>query len=130
MEIGGKYAKIIISVLLVIIIGLCGGITVQQYKLGSLRCQFELTRNRLEYAQDQQRLYEQTIGDLRTSVGRTNQILSKSTTTIQGIREQISQIKQQYEQMERLLNHINSSDSGINNRAGNSSEEVSDENKG
>lgn len=117
-----KISRIVIIGLLVVIIGLFTGTCFLQYRLGRTRSELNECRNQLEYASNREQELEYTIGSVRETVGRTNQILSQSTTTISQIRSQISQIREQYIYMEDLLNNINSSNSGTNNRVGNSSE--------
>lgn len=109
-----KIRNIVISVLVGIIIMLCGGLGIQQCRLVKTRSELNECRGRLEYAQNQQQLLEYTIRSVRESVESTSRILSKTGNTVQEIRSQISQIKDQYIYMERLLDRYNTNVSSDN----------------
>jgi hypothetical protein len=69
-------------VLVFLLLSICAA-TVQSYRLERNRRELEQVRNELECARDR-------TSDIRDSLRRTNEILSESRTTVQGIREQIA----------------------------------------
>lgn len=98
-------------VLVFLLLSICAA-TVQSYRLERNRRELEQVRNELECARDR-------TSDIRDSLRRTNEILSESRTTVQGIREQIAEIKKQYEAMESYCDSFCISSDNINNNCNN-----------
>ena len=65
----------------------------------------EQTRQQLEYVRMELSRSRDNYKSITESVGRTAEILSKSATTVQDLREQISAIRENYEAMEVYINN-------------------------
>ena len=100
--------KVINCIVLVFLLLFICAATVQSYRLERNRRELEQVRNELECARDR-------TSDIRDSLRRTNEILSESRTTVQGIREQIAEIKKQYEVLESYCDSFCISSDNINN---------------
>lgn len=98
-------------VLVFLLLSICAA-TVQSYRLERNRRELEQVRNELECARDR-------TSDIRDSLRRTNEILSESRTTVQGIREQIAEIKKLYEALESYCDSFCISSDNINNNCDN-----------
>ena len=70
------------------------------------RQQLELIRSRTEQ-------YENTYKQARETNRELGECLSKSATTLSGLRQQISEVRERYEKMENLLNSSWDNDSDI-----------------
>ena len=89
----------------------CTAFAIQTYRLGSTRQQLAEVRAELQFATDRQ-------SEITELVGRAGEILSQSSVTIKDIREQIREIRENYEAMESWMlnnssNNIDSDDSTI-----------------
>ena len=80
----------------VVILTLAVSTAYLQCRLDSTRFELEQTRIELAAAADRQ-------SDIREVVERTRTTLSQSVNTVADIRRQISEIRQSYEEMEKLL---------------------------
>lgn len=121
-----KYEKSSIC-FIAIILGLVVALSVQTYRLGSYRQQLELARTQSkEYAARQQNITRELesatvrlqssngrLEQCKVIIGTTNERLSESVSTISELREQIREVRESYEEMEKLLysDDINNSDS-------------------
>ena len=83
-----------------------GAITTKHRLVEQHRQQLELIRSRTEQ-------YENTYRQARETNRELGECLSKSATTLSGLRQQISEIRTRYEKMENLLNNIGYNDSDI-----------------
>lgn len=99
-----KYEKVVIIVISIclFISMLYGGFV--QARLGTVRAELNTVRAELEYAENREQ-------QIRDTIGRANKILEQSSTTIQGIRKQIQEIKHNYEYMESIINSSTDSNS-------------------
>lgn len=84
------------------IISIVGG-AVLSCRLASTRQQLDYFRAEFEYAQDRQQEAYDTIDECYRTVERGSEILGQSVDTVQGIRKQISEIKENYENMENRM---------------------------
>lgn len=84
------------------IISIIGG-AILSYRLAVTRQQLDYFRTELEYAQDRQREAFNTIDECYRDVERASEILGKSVNTVSDIRKQISEIRENYENMENRL---------------------------
>lgn len=84
------------------IISIIGG-TVLYSRLERTRQQLDYTRAELEHAQNRQQEAFDTIDECYRNVERASEVLSQSVNTVQGIRKQISEIKENYEYMENRM---------------------------
>lgn len=78
------------------------------------RTERELGQVRMEYqsAANRERQLEMAINECQYIAGRTDEILSESADTIQGIREQISEIRKSYEALEDIIDSVHSGGGG------------------
>ena len=122
------FKKIVIFysvVVTVAIIGFFGGkITTENRLVEQHRQELELIRSRNEQYEDTYRRAAETNREL-------GECLSRTTTTISGLRSQISEIRTRYEKMEELLSgvgrddgYVRDNDSGTDNAC---EDKVSDE---
>ncbi|MBO7731430.1 MAG: hypothetical protein J6S67_02725 [Methanobrevibacter sp.] len=97
------------------IVSIVGGAIIS-YRLAVARQQLDYFRTELEYAQDRQREAFNTIDECYRDVERASEILGKSVNTVSDIRKQISEIRENYENMEnRLLQFYDYNNSFNNN---------------
>ena len=77
----------------------------------------ERNRIELELARARSEQYENIYRSARDTNRELGKCLSRSTTTLSGLREQLREIRKRYEEMEKLFNSIgnNNSNSGDNN---------------
>ena len=68
-----------------------------------LNYKLERTRQQLEHYRAEFELAQNRESDIAESIRRTGEILNSSTSTLSGIRAQISEIRKNYEEMESLL---------------------------
>lgn len=92
-------------------------------ELGAVRAELERVRAELAKATDQQRELESAITECETIANDTTQLLDKSITTVQGLREQIRAIRTQFEKMETCLRNYRSSNGSNDCGTGNNSSE-------
>lgn len=83
----------------------CTAFSIQTYRLANTRCELRKVRAELQLATDRQ-------SEITELVGRTGEILSQSSATIKDIREQIREIRENYEAMESWLLNYNSNNTG------------------
>ena len=82
----------------------------------------ERDRVELELARTRSEQYENIYRSARITNRELGECLSRSTTTLSGLREQIQEIRRRYEEMENLLNSVgNDNDNTGNNDSGNTS---------
>lgn len=79
----------------------CTAFAIQTYRLGSTRQQLAEVRAELQLATNRQ-------SEIKELVGRAGEILNQSSVTIKDVREQIREIRKNYEVMESLLLNYNS----------------------
>ncbi len=96
------------------VISLFGNVCLE-YRLGCVRQQYNDVRTELEAASDRQ----QEIADI---IRGTDEILSESFTTIEGIRSQVRVIRESFEKMEKLLFNDSSTNYSDNNNSDNTVE--------
>lgn len=84
------------------IVSIIGG-AILQSRLASTRQQLDYFRAEFEHAQDRQRDAYDTIDECYRNVERASEILGQSVDTVQGIRKQISEIRENYENMENRM---------------------------
>lgn len=112
----GNVAFIIICILLLLSGVFCGTTFYYRTKYIGLvernRVELELVRTRSEQ-------YENIYRSARATNRELGECLSRSTTTLSGLREQLREIRKRYEEMENLFNSIgnNNSDVGNNNNS-------------
>lgn len=115
-----KIRNIIELILLLLLICACSGLGIQSYKLGITRQQLEYYRTELESATDRQQDALATIDECYRNVTRAGEILGESVNTIQDIRRQVREIRENYETMEnRMLqfyDNINRTDDSDNSK--------------
>lgn len=78
--------------------------SIVQARLGAVRTELNTIRAELEYAENREQ-------QIRDTIGRANKILEQSSATIQGIRKQIQEIKQNYEYMESIIDNSTNNNS-------------------
>lgn len=83
----------------------CTAFSIQTYRLANARCELREVRAELQLATNRQ-------SEITELVGRTGEILSQSSTTIKDVREQIREIRENYEAMESWLLNYNSNNTG------------------
>ena len=105
---------IIIIIITIIFFVSISGACIQTYRLQSTRSELEQIRTQLSTARNREQESIVTIKSLRDSVERTNSILSESESTIAGIRKQIQEIRESYEEMETLLNNFGDYNDSLN----------------
>lgn len=92
-------------IIALVVILLCTTASTRFYKnkydklISEHRQQLELIRNRTEQ-------YENTYRQARETNRELGECLSKSATTLSGLRFQISEVRTRYEAMENLLNSV------------------------
>ena len=84
------------------IVSIIGG-GIQTYRLECTRQELEYFRAELNNAQDRQQEAYDTIDECYRTVERASEILGQSVDTVQGIRKQISEIRENYELMENRM---------------------------
>lgn len=84
------------------LVSIIGG-AILSYRLASTRQQLDYVRAELEHAQDRQQEAFDTIDECYRNVERASEILGQSVNTVQGIRKQVSEIKENYEYMENRM---------------------------
>lgn len=84
------------------LVSIIGG-AVLSCRLAVTRQQLDYFRAELENAQDRQREAYDTIDECYRNVERASEILGQSVDTVQGIRKQISEIRENYELMENRM---------------------------
>ena len=83
----------------------------------------ERNRVELELARTRSEQYETVYRSARNTNRELGECLSRSTTTLSGLREQLREIRKRYEEMENLLNSIGYDNSYIgNNNSSNTSD--------
>ena len=98
-----KIHTIIELILLLLFIGTSAGLSIQSNRLASTRQELEISRIELAAATDRQQDAINTIDECYRNVARTGEILGESVNTIQGVRRQVSEIRENYEAMENRL---------------------------
>lgn len=98
-----KINNIIVFILLVLLVCTVTGLGIQSYRLEIARRQLEYYRVELSSAQNREQQLTDTIDKCCESTERSNQILSQSANTIQDIRRQLQEIRENYQNMESLL---------------------------
>ena len=104
------------AVVLICILLLCSGVffgTTCYYRNKYDRL-VERDRVELELARTRSEQYESIYRSARATNRELGECLSRSTTTLSGLREQIQEIRRRYEEMENLLNSVGDD----NNNAG------------
>lgn len=100
-------------------ISIIGG-AILSCRLGQTRQQLEYYRVELESATNRQSELADTIDKCWESTERTNQILCQSADTIQDIRRQLREVRENYQNMESMLldsyDSMRSRDSNTNYR--------------
>lgn len=89
-------------VIIYFVLSLIGG-AILQSRLGQARQQLEYYRTELESATNREQQLADTIDKCWGSTERTNQILSQSADTVQDIRRQLREVRENYQNMESLL---------------------------
>lgn len=109
----GNIAIVIICVLL-LLSGVFFGTTC--YYRSKFTGLVERDRIELELARTRSEQYENIYRSARVTNRELGECLSRSTTTLSGLREQIQEIRRRYEEMENLLNSIgdNNNNTGYN----------------
>ena len=83
----------------------------------------ERDRVELELARTRSEQYETVYRSARNTNRELGECLSRSTTTLSGLREQLREIRKRYEEMENLLNSIGYDNSYTgNNNSSNTSD--------
>lgn len=75
----------------------------------------ERNRVELELARTRSEQYENIYRSARNTNRELGECLSRSTTTLSGLREQLREIRTKYEKMENLLNSFGNYDSDVGN---------------
>ena len=104
-----------VFILLVLLFGAITGLGIQEHRLEIARRQLEYYRVELESAENREQQLANTIDKCWESTERSNQILSESANTIQDIRRQLREIRENYQNMESLLLDSYDSMRNINN---------------
>ena len=118
-----KIHTIIESILLLLFLGVGTGYCIQTNRLASTRQELELCRTELAAATDRQQDAINTVDECYRNVTRAGEILGESVNTVQGIRKQMSEIRENYEAMEnRMLQFYDdlhrANDSNVSNQVG------------
>lgn len=95
--------NICVGVIVLLLFVFCASHIVQYNRLDSYREEYNNLRTEYESLKTRERQLNDTIGECRGVVERTNAILGESTTTIGELRNQISYVRKCYEEMENLL---------------------------
>lgn len=72
-------------------------------------------RQQLELARTRSEQYENIYRSARNTNRELGECLSRTTTTLSGLREQLHEIRKRYEEMERLLSGVGNYDCDIGN---------------
>lgn len=116
----GNIAIVIICVLL-LLSGIFFGTTC--YYRSKFTGLMERDRVELELARTRSEQYENIYRSARITNRELGECLSRSTTTLSGLREQIQEIRTRYEAMENLLNSAGDYDSNTgDNNSGNAAD--------
>lgn len=116
----GNIAIVIICVLL-LLTGIFFGTTC--YYRSKFTGLMERDRVELELARTRSEQYENIYRSARITNRELGECLSRSTTTLSGLREQIQEIRTRYEAMENLLNSAGDYDSNTgDNNSGNAAD--------
>lgn len=75
----------------------------------------ERNRVELELARTRSEQYENIYRSARNANRELGECLSRSTTTLSGLREQLREIRARYEEMENLLNSIGNNNGDVGN---------------
>jgi hypothetical protein len=116
----GNIAIVIICVLLLLSGGCFGTTCYYRSKFTGL---VERDRVQLELARTRSEQYENIYRSARTTNRELGECLSRTTTTLSGLREQLREIRKRYEEMENLLNSIGDYNSNAGN---NDSDNITD----
>lgn len=108
----GNIAFIIIYVLL-LLSGIFFGTTC--YYRSKYDRLVERNRVELELARTRSEQYENIYRSARNTNRELGECLSRSTTTLSGLREQLREIRARYEEMENLLNSFGNYDNDVGN---------------
>lgn len=105
------YKYVIIALSVALVFSLTGNY-IQETRLE--RTERELGQVRMEYqsAANREQQLKIAINECQYIVGRTDEILGESADTLQGIREQISEIRKSYEAMEDIIDSVHSGGGG------------------
>lgn len=91
---------IAVNVVLVIMVI---GFGIQNHRLGQYRYQSEYYRTELARADSRKQLFADEIDECFNSVARTNRILSGTAATVSELREQLQEVRKEYENLEDHL---------------------------
>lgn len=108
----GNIAFIIICGLLLLSGGFFGTACYYRTKYTGL---VERNRVELELARTRSEQYENIYRSARITNRGLGECLSRSTTTLSGLREQLREIRARYEEMESLLSSVGYNDSDVGN---------------
>ena len=100
---------------LIIQAGLLAGLSVQSYRLDSYRKQCYEYRIELESARNRQSEITTSVNECIELSNRAAELLSQSSTSISQLKQQLSEARKIYEDMENVFLHISWSDSNGNN---------------
>ena len=116
----GNIAIVIICVLL-LLTGIFFGTTC--YYRSKFTGLMERDRVELELARTRSEQYENIYRSARITNRELGECLSRSTTTLSGLREQIQEIRRRYEEMGNLLNSVgDNNDNAGDNNSGNAAD--------
>lgn len=101
-----KIHIIINVVLLLLLLSSFAGLGFLSYRLGSTIQQLGQCRTELAAAADRQQDALDTINECYRNVTRTAEVLSESITTVQDIKRQLREIRENYEAMENRLHQF------------------------
>lgn len=105
------YKYIIIALCVALAFSLAGNY-IQETRLERTECKLRQVTVEYQSAANRERQLEMAINECQYIAGRTDEILSESADTIQGIREQISEIRKSYEAMEEVIDSVHSGGGG------------------
>ena len=88
--------------------------TTAERELGHARAELERVRTELSNATDQQRELTESLAECAELCSDTERILSVAVTSVQGLREQLHAVRENYEAMEACLRNYRSSSSTDN----------------
>jgi hypothetical protein len=108
----GNIAFVIICVLLLLSGSFFGTTCYYRSKYTRL---VEQNRVELELARARSEQYENIYRSARNTNRELGECLSRSTTTLSGLREQLREIRARYEEMENLLSSFGNDDSDVGN---------------
>lgn len=119
MYVHEKAYKYIVVGLLVLLLFTLTGNCIQEHRLGYYRQQSEYYRVEYERASNQQQLLADTVDKCWESTERTKELLGGSISSIAELREQLREVRKNYENMEVLLldcyNNMYSGNNGTTN---------------